>query len=175
MNRLAVDRTDGPGAMTGRPGIRLRAAVADDARLLFDWVNRPETLANKLRTRGPIGWDDHVSWLGNKLARDDVLIRIIEDPTGPVGQVRLERRDGAFEIDVFVLPDRRGRQVARRALSGVLAEAAGRWPDGMALARILQDNTASLALFRACGFRPADSTDDHHVMSRPLAAPGEPE
>jgi len=76
----------------------------DDARLLFEWVNSAESPAGKLRTSGSILWSVHVEWLSRRLADPSCAIWIADHDGTPVGQARVELRDGALEVDIFVEP-----------------------------------------------------------------------
>ena len=151
------------------PKIRLRPAEPADCRRLFDWVNRPESLAGKLATDEKIAWETHEAWFARRLADGFAKIWIVLDETGAaVGQLRLERKGEAFEVDVFIVPGRRGAGVARAALAEALREAAALWPQAPVVARVLPSNRASQALFAACGFRRGPDQADHLVYGRTL-------
>ncbi|MGE5147423.1 MAG: N-acetyltransferase family protein [Candidatus Eiseniibacteriota bacterium] len=130
--------------------ITLRPATAADARLLFDWVNSPDALAQKERTRGPIAWPEHAGWLDRLLADRGSALFIVEQADRPIGQVRLERDGdaGVHRVDIYVVPSaRRGgvaRTALRQALKHVVVDAA--------VARVKAGNTASRGLFESVGF-----------------------
>ena len=155
----AMTQTDG--------GVSLRPVTDDDADLLFDWLNRPETLATKLRTRGPVTWETHTAWLAAQLSSPESLLRIVQVRGGPIGQVRLECRGDLLEVDVYIAPEARRRGAARKALLAAMGEAADHWPDGVLAARVLPGNAASFALFRSCGFTMAAEQPDHVLLTRP--------
>lgn len=144
--------------------LRLRGAGAADARLLFDWVNRPESLATKLKTTGPIAWEVHQAWLAERLADPGSGLWIAELAGAPVGQARVERRGEALEVDIFVVPAARGRSLGRRILALLREECARRWPGLPLVARVRPHNLASVRLFAAAGYREKEVRDDHLVF-----------
>jgi RimJ/RimL family protein N-acetyltransferase len=136
--------------------ITLRRATAADARLLFDWVNAPDALAQKERTQGPIAWQEHTAWLDRRLADPGTALVIAEQAGQPIGQVRLERRDDVHLVDIYVVPAARRSGVAHTVLALSLERAGV----GAAVARVKADNTASRRLFEAAGFTEAGREGD---------------
>ena len=158
-------------AQAGAEGValRLRAAREGDARLLFAWVNRPDSLAAKLATEAAISWETHQSWLAARLADPSSALWIAEQDGRPVGQVRVERRERGLEVDIFVSAEARGRGVARRLLARAARACAERWPGLPLVARVKTGNLASERLFLAAGYALAEQRDDHRVYLRPAA------
>lgn len=143
--------------------MRLRPAAMTDCDLLFDWVNRPDSLAGKLRTTGPIDRATHERWLGARLADPDTRMSIIEDDGTPVGQVRLQRSAEGYEIDIYVVAAARRHGLAREALAQ-MARTNAAWRAGAPLiARVLPANTTSQRLFAAAGYRLADRSETQLV------------
>lgn len=136
-------------------GLILRAAAVDDAELLFRWANDPAVRA-AARDGAPIAWDGHVRWLTARLASADCRVTIAERDGCALGQVRLDRHGDWAEVDISVDPAARGQGVGL----ALLAHAAGDNFSGLArlVSAVRVENTASLALFRAAGYR--QSGDD---------------
>ncbi len=132
-----------------------------DARLLFGWVNDPESLARKERTVAPIPWDHHQGWLAERLDDDDTLMFIVENNEAPAGQVRLQRRGDAFEIDIYVVPGARRRGLAKTAIAAALVALEEIRPGANARARVKSDNQASIRLFESLGFEKATGEDEY--------------
>jgi spore coat polysaccharide biosynthesis protein SpsF (cytidylyltransferase family)/biotin carboxylase/RimJ/RimL family protein N-acetyltransferase len=154
--------------------VRLRPAMANDVDLLFDWVNRSDKRATALRTTGPVDRTTHDIWFAERLSSPDTGIWMAVDERGaPIGQVRLERRDGALEVDIYVDPAARGRSVGLSMLDEVRALAAVRWPGDPLLARIKPDNWASRRLFVKAGYGNIVMARSHMVLRREPARPGE--
>lgn len=141
---------------TGMSGIRLRSATATDCKLLFEWVNRPDSLAGKLITAGPISFRDHEAWFIKKLEpASSTFIWIIEQGGWPCGQIRFDgtARSGIFEIDIYLEPKARGGGRAGRALCLAMREFFLNHQGARLRANVRHENTASLNLFRRAGFK----------------------
>ncbi len=144
--------------------VNLRTVAHSDAYLLFEWVNFPDNLVNKLETSDPIPRSSHETWLGKKLKDQDTAIWIGMVGDQPVGQVRLERRGDALEVDIFVAVEGRGRGIALAMLDAVKVKAAARWPNFDLLARIKPENWASRHLFAKAGYGKTLVESNHLVM-----------
>lgn len=134
--------------------LAVREATVADAELLWRWANDPETRRHAF-ARAPIPWDSHVAWLERRLAGGSTDLWIFSDAAGPVGQVRFDLAAGVAAIDIAVAPARRGRGYGRAMLASALARLrAARGPAVRPRAEVLEHNTRSLRMFRACGFEP---------------------
>lgn len=143
--------------------IVLRCATEADAERLLEWVNTPDSLAGKLVTSAPIDRPSHLAWLARRLADPETKLWVIEHNHRPIGQLRAERRAGAWEIDIFLDRIARGGGRAQRALLVGLAQL-----DAKARARVRPSNTASQRLFERTGFHRVAATSDHIVYERHL-------
>lgn len=152
------------GASTEIPNIELRPAEFKDAVLLFEWVNRPESLAAKLRTEGPVSLESHLEWLNERLTDRDTGIWIASLNNQEVGQVRLQRRIEALDVDIFVDQSYRGRELAVLMLEAARREAAHLWPGTPLRASIKPDNWASRRLFAKAGYGRMLVAPDHLVL-----------
>ena len=87
----------------------LRRVEEADCLLLWEWANEPEVRSASFCSL-PIAWDEHRDWFTKKLGDEKVLMLIASDEHGaPMGQVRFESmNDGEAEIDVSVVPEKRG-------------------------------------------------------------------
>ena len=154
------------------PFVRLRAAETKDVGLLFDWVNRPEKLATAFKTTAPIPRAEHEAWFASRLASPEAEIWIALDAGGaPVGQARLEKRDGALEVDLFVVPAARGHGAASVILELLRGEAAKRWPGLPLIARIRPDNWSSRRAFAKAGYGDALMARSQLVLRREPLGP----
>ena len=150
----------------------MRSAGASDSKLLFDWVNRPDSLAYKLKTEGAVAWADHQRWLAARLRDDDCAIWIGEINRQPVGQVRLQRSERGLVVDIYVDPGSRRRGVAGGLLRHAATHAAIRWPGTPIVADVKHGNDASRTLFLASGFVHEQRHADYEVfrLTRPVAS-----
>lgn len=143
--------------------MKLRPVRDSDARLMFDWVNSPESLAGKLETRDPIPWETHAKWFAARLADPDTRLWMAESDNRAVGQVRVQRTRTGLEIDVFVAAECRRRGLGRRMLAAAAAECAAHWPGLPLVAKVKLDNVASQRLFAAAGYALGQRKEDHLV------------
>jgi UDP-2,4-diacetamido-2,4,6-trideoxy-beta-L-altropyranose hydrolase len=138
----------------GKLGLRLRRALPDDIRLLWEWANDPETRAASFSS-GPISWETHSGWFGKKMADDKSLILIAENEKAtPWGQIRFDvRADGDWEVDVSIAPTMRGRGLASWLVKhGVQALLNHRHPLRVH-ALVRRANVASAKAFERAGFK----------------------
>lgn len=130
----------------------LRTAALDDADLLYDWVNRPDSLSGKVQTTEPIRRDVHQAWFESRLGVETCRISLILIDGKPVGQVRLEDRGEGFEVDIYVEPGARGNGIASAAITQAHDDLRKTWPDASLIAKVKLGNPASQALFKGLGF-----------------------
>ena len=135
----------------------MRPARREDAELLYAWVNSPDSLAAKLLTDREIGWEEHLRWFGARLDDPETRIWIAELTGQPIGQLRVERRTAnpsePFDIDIFLIPEHRGRGIAAAILQEGIANASSVWPGIVLRALVRAENAASARLFRRVGFQ----------------------
>jgi RimJ/RimL family protein N-acetyltransferase len=96
--------------------IRLRLATIQDADLLLEWRNDPET-RNASHNTGEVQREDHVSWLTKTLNDASRQLFVAEEIGVPVGTVRADLADGVHELSWTVAPSARGRGVAKRMVA----------------------------------------------------------
>ena len=143
----------------------IRPVGRDDARTLFDWVNREENRQVSLQTTAPVPWESHLAWLEARLSDRLSGQWIAEEDGHPVGQVRLQERGHGLEVSVYVIPEQRGRALALALVRHAVDEASRLWPERAVIARIRTNNAASLRLFAAAGFRLSQQCEDHVLLA----------
>ncbi len=148
------------GEHAARPALRLRPAVAGDARQLFDWANDP-TVRAMARKTGPIAWAGHMDWLRARLDSPDCRILLAEADGVPVGQVRLDRRGDTAEIDYSVDGRWRRRGFGALLLAAAENEALSWSGVNTLLAEVRRSNTASVAALHRAGYREAGADPDY--------------
>ncbi len=130
-----------------------RRASMGDADVLWRWANDPVTRANSLNT-APIPYAEHLEWLRRRLGSEATKIWIFSDSGMPVGQVRFDRTGDSALISISVASEHRGRGFGRAMLTEAVRKMREGWgPAVRPKALVLDRNAASLALFRACGFK----------------------
>lgn len=154
--------------------IALRKIRKDDADLLFAWVNRPDSLAGKLRTQRPIARAEHDAWFRERLADPDCRLWIVMVDDEPVGQLRFSRGGDGWEVDIYIEPTLRRQGLARVALAAGTAALRRERPGVRILARVKHGNDASRHLFERSGFRLVANAHDHVLLAAaPNASEGD--
>ncbi|MDQ3577042.1 MAG: GNAT family N-acetyltransferase [Actinomycetota bacterium] len=138
-----------------------RLAGAADSALLLTWRNDPLTRANSVN-QDAVAEADHQRWLAGVLTDPDRSLWIVEEDQ-PLGVVRFDRTEGdEFEVSVTVAPAARGRGLAR----SILLTAQAQVRPARIVARIREDNHASLRLFEGAGYVATGQTDGDFVFYR---------
>jgi len=157
-----------PAPAQVRAALRLRPVVAEDGALLFEWLNRPDSLAASLETSSPVPREAHKIWCDARLADPRTRIWIVERNAAPVGSVRLQDKGDGPEVAIYIDAAARGAGVASIALGLALDEARTVWPGSEAIARIRPDNAASQRLFERTGFTLRRQTEKQLIYRRAL-------
>lgn len=136
--------------------VTVRPTTWADRGLLWSIANDPVVRANAF-SQAPVPWADHVRWLRGKLHSVDAVLLVAEEPRGPVGRVRFDRRGpGLWECSVYLAPEARGRRLSTPVLTAGLDALRREHPEvRRVLARIRTDNTPSQRAFARAGYRPA--------------------
>lgn len=96
--------------------ITLRLATIQDAELLLEWRNDPETRKASHNT-AEVGRDEHVSWLSKTLDNPNRKLYVAEEAGIPVGTVRADAYEDVWELSWTVAPNARGKGVAKRMVA----------------------------------------------------------
>ena len=127
--------------------IRLRPVTIQDADLLLDWRNDPET-RNASHNTEIVQREEHISWLTRTLNNPSRQLFIAEEKEVPVGTVRADFADGVYELSWTVAPDARGRGVGTR----MVAQLANQIPVPIR-AEVKSGNTASARIAEHAGMK----------------------
>lgn len=149
--------------------LHLRPARADDAALLLAWRNDPDTRRNSLRPH-EIAPEDHERWFRARLsASSQTCIFIAELDGAPVGQARVDRREGREgEISVGLAPDARGHGIGRKLIAAASRMAAAELGLDQLVALVKPANTASLRAFEAAGYEDGGEVERDGALVRRL-------
>ncbi|WP_445721890.1 GNAT family N-acetyltransferase [Flavobacterium sp.] len=128
---------------------KLTLVTIEDAKLLFDWVNEETVRKNSINTN-EILWENHFSWLKNKLNSNSKLYLLREKDTNIcLGQIRLDLFDNYWEIDYSIDKNFRGRGLGKTIVELIQQELI----IGSQLKAIVKnDNLASQKIFKTLGF-----------------------
>ena len=125
--------------------VTLRPATMDDANMLLEWRNDPET-RDASHSMAIIQKGDHLSWLARTLNDPDRRLYIAEANGDPVGTVRADYKDDAWELSWTVSPHARGRGLAKQ----MVAVVANQIP-GTIRAEVKKGNIASVRIAEYVG------------------------
>ena len=136
--------------------ITFKEAKEEDCRSIFQWRNHPEIRRYFLDSR-ELTFNEHEKWFAESLKREDRIILIAHDGTAPVGIIRfdfLKGDPGTAEIDIYVAPELHGKGYGKKILTE-----GERWLKKRSrvkglIARVKDENKASMKMFRHCGFIP---------------------
>lgn len=162
--------------MTMMSELELVAAGPEHSDLLLGWVNDPTSLRAKLETAAPVTQGSHAAWFAARLSDPDSYMWLVYSGGRAVGQVRLQRKTAAFEVDIFIEPASRGRGLAVTAIAqAVSALRQTRGHEVQVEAAVRRENAASHRLFRMLGFTPVggDAVAQRYVLPTGAVLPGD--
>jgi UDP-2,4-diacetamido-2,4,6-trideoxy-beta-L-altropyranose hydrolase len=154
--------------------LQLRPATTADEALLLRWANDPQVRTNSFSPE-PIAPVEHQRWFQAGLTDANRLLLIACDAQGcPLGQIRFELQPSAHAqgfnealIDLSLDRCARGQGLAAELLLLGLQAMVNQWGRGVvAVAEVLDGNTASQATFARAGFH---SEAVGHAHSQPQA------
>ncbi len=131
--------------------MRLRPATEADAEFLMAWRNDPDTVRFS-RSARPVTAAEHREWLRERLADQSSRVWVGEETGHPVGQVRVNREEGVWIVDIAVAPGDRGRGLSTDLLRNLQREMPGCTGAGTLRAEVHRDNLASKRAFASAGF-----------------------
>jgi len=127
--------------------MKLRPVTIEDADLLLEWRNDPQTRKASHNT-AKLQREEHISWLTNTLNNVDRKLYIVEENRLPVGTVRAYYSQGEHELSWAVAPNARGRGLGKR----MVALLANQITDPIR-AEIKADNEASMRIAEYVGMK----------------------
>lgn len=129
--------------------IGIREATLNDAVILFEWANNPETRQNSFNKHN-IEWHNHINWLKKRLYTPSCKIYILLINEKPVGVVRFDINETTI-IGITVAPDHRGLGLGADFLK-IACNTYWKSNGNDVLAYIKKENIASLRVFEKAGF-----------------------
>lgn len=152
LSLAAASVTDGRGVARVADALeyplRLRSVTMDDAVAIWHW--RRALPISHFRTQATPSLREHLSWFLEALGDARRRFYVVGDPS--IAHLRLDLDDtGHAAVSIILAPDARGKGFGLRLLS--LLASSGRAEGLSALvAEVHSENTASISLFRACGY-----------------------
>ncbi|MGA7876614.1 MAG: GNAT family N-acetyltransferase [Desulfoferrobacter sp.] len=96
--------------------ITLRPATIQDADLLLEWRNDPETRKASHNT-AEVQRDEHVSWLSRTLNNPNRRLLVAEEDGAPVGTARADFSEGVWGAILDGTPKRERARVAKQMVA----------------------------------------------------------
>ncbi len=134
--------------------IKLRKIKAKDIWLLYSWVNKEDSLKNKIKTDERISKVNHEEWFKNSLNNDTRLIWIVNKDNKDIGQVRIDinREWKLGLIDIFIEKQYRKLKVGKTSLLEAIEYVDMNFDIEYMAANILNSNINSFKFFQNLGF-----------------------
>ena len=138
--------------VTYHAGTYLREAVLKDCKMLLEWANDPVVRKNSFSVN-QITREDHEIWFDNILKDPNEKLLIFMDEDVPIGQVRLECRDGRGLIHYSIVSRYRGKGFGNEIIKEIIDYAKKNCDEiSVLLARVKEENLRSKKVFLANGF-----------------------
>ena len=126
ISRSAMEVVDGRGVlrvigMLDCSNIKIRLAVKEDSKSLFEWRNHlsVRTVSNNTEM---LDWESHQRWFESALDDPNRSLLIGHRDGMPVGVVRFDLQGSGSEVSIYLVPGMRGA-----GLGGKLLRSAERW------------------------------------------------
>jgi len=153
-------------------GVHLRKVVEEDAQLIWEWANDPETRSASFSTR-PIPWENHVAWFSQKLKDPGCLFYLVADSKStPIGQIRFQVDGDEAVVSVSLSPIARRRGYGHTIIWLGVQQVFDHTSVNSIYAYIKPGNQASMGAFSKAGFTRIGAREiqgilaDHYVLER---------
>lgn len=150
-----VERVAGFLMLGPQTKLKARLARLDDEALILRWANDPVTRRNAFNP-SRIDPATHRAWFRQRLRNiENCRLYVIETDEGlPIGQVRLERSDGTWEIHYALDSCARQRGLGKPLLEAALLALRKESQGALLLGRVKEGNQPSRRVFESLGFTP---------------------
>jgi UDP-2,4-diacetamido-2,4,6-trideoxy-beta-L-altropyranose hydrolase len=140
--------------------LKARTARLDDEALILQWANDPLVRQNAFNA-DKIDAASHRNWFYKRLHNPGYCqIYIVETDMGlPIGQVRFERSEGAWEIHYGLAAFARGRGLGAALLQTAIRVFRGNQKSDRLFGRVRPENLPSRKIFEHLGFSAAKRQD----------------
>ena len=134
--------------------MRIRLAKKADIWLLYNWVNKIDSIKNKLLTNKKISKIHHEVWYENSLKNKNRYIWIIENKNMAIGQLRFDinEDDKLCFIDIYIDKEHRKNNFGQKAINQAIDFISQKYTLDYIIALVLKKNIKSLNFFYSLGF-----------------------
>ena len=149
-----VDRVCAALTVMATTPLRVRRARLGDEALLLEWANDPTTRRNAF-SPAPISAATHQIWFQSRLRNQDgCRLYIVETTDGvPLGHVRFERSEQAWEVHYALAPIFRGRGLGLPILDAAMLQLrTENMQGGLVFGQVKVGNYSSRKIFESLGF-----------------------
>lgn len=134
--------------------VSLRKATPEDLMFYFELRNEPTARAFAFTTT-PLDLQTHTQWFQRKLQDSSACLFVIEREGEKIGQIRIDLKEGAGEIDIALVPSWRGKGYAPWAIQQAVSQVFQERAEVKTVnAYIKESNAASQKSFERAGFQP---------------------
>ena len=141
--------------------LTIRPALENDIELLYNWANDNLVRQNSINT-APIEWPEHKKWFSSRINDKNCKILIFENYYNPIGQIRFEFKNDAWEIDYSIDSCSRGMGLGKKLIELGVKEL----PEACKLKAIVKkENIASCRVFEKLGFEKVETLKAMNVYS----------
>ena len=134
--------------------MRIRLAKKSDIWLLYNWVNKIDSIKNKLITNKKISKTDHKLWYENSFKNKNRYIWVIESKDIAIGQLRFDINE--YEklcfIDIYIDKEHRKNNFGKKAINQAIDFIILKYTLDYIIALVLKTNIKSLNFFYSLGF-----------------------
>ncbi|MBN1106868.1 MAG: GNAT family N-acetyltransferase [Deltaproteobacteria bacterium] len=135
--------------------IEFRKATREDCELMFRWRNDPRTRRHSFN-REELAEDAHRKWFAASLENDRCILLLACAEGTAVGVLRFDLLDEPSrmaEVSIYVDPERHGQGLGKKILKGVEGWLRENTEIERLHARVMRENSASVKMFKKCGFQ----------------------
>lgn len=146
--------------------LTLRKATLEDANLIYEWANDPESRRNSYNQE-LIAYDDHISWFSKKVKDPHTYFFIFNNKEGiAVGQIRIEMKEkNTAVISISIDKNSRGKGYAAEMIRTASDVYIKEHPNVKIEAYVFQNNVASAKSFLKAGYVLFDSKEIKSIAS----------
>ena len=132
----------------------IRLAKKTDIWLLYNWVNKIDSIKNKLLTNRKISKIDHKIWYEISLKNKNRYIWIIENKNIAIGQLRFDinKDEKLCFIDIYIDKEHRKNNFGQNAINQAIDIVILKYTLDYIIALVLKTNVKSLNFFYSLGF-----------------------
>ena len=134
--------------------MNIRLAKKSDIWLLYNWVNKPDSIKNKMITSKDISKSEHILWYETSFDNKNRFIWIIEEDKVALGQIRfdIEEEKKLCFIDIYLEKKYRKKNIGKKAIFKAINSISRKRSINYFVALVVKSNMNSFNFFSNIGF-----------------------